>query len=180
MTVALYASSSALDTDFVARLTDVYPDGRSINITEGVIRARLREGIWGRPKLMEPGCIYEFTIDLQVTSNLFRAGHRLRLQITSSNFPLWDRNLNTGNHPATDTQMVVARQTVYHDREHPSRLRLPVVGVGRANVVGPLPVSRSGTSGEVGLTAQRPGGRVRTPLHGTAPVQPTRPRSASA
>lgn len=125
--VTLHASSNARDTDFVARLTDVYPDGRSINITEGVIRARFREDLWGEPKLMEPGQVYEFTIDLQVTSNVFLRGHRIRLQITSSNFPLWDRNLNTGNDPATDTEMRLAEQTIYHDRERASCVVLPVV-----------------------------------------------------
>jgi putative CocE/NonD family hydrolase len=126
VTVTLYAASSGRDTDFVARLCDVYPDGRSICITEGVIRARFREDVWGVPVLMEPGTIYPFTIDLQVTSNVFMAGHRLRLDITSSNFPLWDRNLNTGNDPATDTEMQTARQTIYHDAEHPSCVVLPV------------------------------------------------------
>ncbi len=120
--------SETTDTDWVARLTDVYPDGRSINITEGVIRARFREGIYGPPKLIEPGRVYEYTVDLQATSNVFMAGHRIRLQVTSSNFPLWDRNLNTGNDPATDTQIVVAEQAVFHDAERPSRLVLPVVG----------------------------------------------------
>jgi len=127
ITVTLYAASSAPDTDFIARLTDVYPDGCSINITEGVIRARFREGVWGAPQLMEPGMVYEFTIDLDVTANVFRAGHRLRLAITSSNFPLWDRNLNTGGDPATETTWQVARQTILHDRRQPSRIRLPII-----------------------------------------------------
>jgi len=127
VTVTLHAASSARDTDFVARLCDVYPDGRSVNITEGVIRARFREGVCGSPKLMEPGRAYEFTIDLQATSNVFLAGHRIRLDITSSCFPLWDRNLNTGNDPSTDTEMQVAEQTIHHSREHPSRIRLPVI-----------------------------------------------------
>ncbi|MHB9132553.1 MAG: CocE/NonD family hydrolase [Armatimonadota bacterium] len=123
----LYAASSAPDTDFVAKLIDVYPDGRAMNLTEGVIRARFREDVWGEPKLMQPEDIYLFTIDLQVTSNVFKAGHRLRVDITSSNFPLWDRNLNTGNDPATDTEMAVAQQTIYHDAEHPSHIVLPVI-----------------------------------------------------
>ncbi|MBU0608574.1 MAG: CocE/NonD family hydrolase, partial [Armatimonadetes bacterium] len=123
----LQASSDALDTDFVARLCDVYPDGRSINLTEGVIRARLREGIWGEPKLIEPGTVYEFTIGLDATSNVFLAGHQLRLDITSSNFPLWDRNLNTGGDGVTETTWQVARQTIHHDAARPSRVRLPVV-----------------------------------------------------
>jgi len=123
----LYASSSAKDTDFVARLTDVYPDGRSINITDGVIRARFRDDVWGEPKLMDPGTVYQFTIDLQCTSNVFKAGHRLRVDITSSNFPLWDRNLNTGNDPATDTEIQVAEQAIYHDPTCPSHIVLPVI-----------------------------------------------------
>jgi putative CocE/NonD family hydrolase len=125
--VQLYAASSARDTDFVVKLTDVYPDGRSMNITEGVIRARFRESIWGEPKLLEPGQCYEFAIDLQATSNVFLAGHRIRLDITSSNFPLLDRNLNTGNDPATDVDRVIAHQTIFHDAEHPSRIILPVI-----------------------------------------------------
>ncbi len=125
--VKLYASSSARDTDFVARLTDVYPDGRSINITEGAIRARFRDDIWGEPKLMQPGEIYAFTIDLQATSNVFKAGHRIRVDVTSSNFPLLNRNLNTGNDPATDTEMQVAEQTIYCDADHPSHVVLPII-----------------------------------------------------
>jgi len=127
VTVTLYAASSARDTDFIARLTDVYPDGRSINVTEGVIRARFRDGVWGEPTLLEPDVPCAFSIDLQCTSNVFARGHRIRLDITSSNFPLLDRNLNTGNDPATDTEMAVARQTVFHDATHPSHIRLPVI-----------------------------------------------------
>jgi putative CocE/NonD family hydrolase len=127
VTVALYAATSAPDTDFVARLTDVYPDGRSINITEGVIRARYREDVWGQPRLLEPHRVYEYTIDLQVTSALFLAGHRIRVDITSSSFPLWDRNLNTGNDPATDTTMAVAEQAIHHSAAYPSHIVLPLV-----------------------------------------------------
>ena len=123
----LYAASSAVDTDFVAKLTDVYPDGRSINITEGVIRARFRENIWGKPKLIEPNKVYDFTIDMQATSNIFQKGHRIRIDITSSNFPLWDRNLNTGNDPGTDTEMRTADQVVYHDQQRPSYIMLPII-----------------------------------------------------
>jgi putative CocE/NonD family hydrolase len=76
---------------------------------------------------MEPGAVYEFTIDLQATGNVFLAEHRIRLDITSSCFPLWDRNLNTGGDLATDTDMQVAQQTVHHSRDYPSRIRLPVI-----------------------------------------------------
>jgi len=124
----LFAASSARDTDFFVKLTDVHPDGRSINITEGVIRARFREDVWGKPKLIEPNKVYEYTIDLQVTSNVFKKGHCLRVLVTSSSFPLWDRNLNTGNDPGTDTEMQVAHQAIFHDRAHPSHVVLPIVG----------------------------------------------------
>jgi putative CocE/NonD family hydrolase len=125
--LVLHAASSATDTDFVAKLVDVYPDGRAMNITEGVIRARFRDDVWGAPKLMEPGQPYAFTIDLQVTSNVFLAGHRIRLDITSSNFPIWDRNLNTGHNPATDTEIRKAEQTLFHDAARPSHMILPLV-----------------------------------------------------
>jgi hypothetical protein len=124
----LYASSSAVDTDFVAKLTDVYPDGRSIIMTEGVIRARFRNDVWGKPELMEPGKVYKFTVDMQVTSNLFKRGHKIRVDITSSNFPLWDRNLNTGNDPGADTEMLTAKQTVYHNSRYASHIILPIIG----------------------------------------------------
>jgi hypothetical protein len=124
----LYASSSAVDTDFVARLTDVYEDGRSMNITEGVLRARFRNDVMGSPMLLQPDKVYLFKIDLQVTSNVFKKGHRIRVLVTSSNFPLWDRNLNTGNDPGTDTEMLVAEQCIYHDRLRPSHIVLPLIG----------------------------------------------------
>ena len=123
----LYAASSARDTDFVAKLTDVHPDGRSMNITEGVIRARFRNDVWGKPKLLEPNRAYEYTLDMQVTSNVFKAGHRIRVDITSSNFPLWDRNLNTGRDPSTGTHMEVANQAIHHDADQPSHIVLPVI-----------------------------------------------------
>ena len=123
----LWAASSARDTDWVARLVDVYPDGCAINITEGVVRARYRAGDWEHPQLLTPGQVEEYTLDLQCTSNVFRAGHRLRLEVTSSNFPLWDRNLNTGEDPNRSAAMQVAHQEVLHDAAHPSQLVLPVI-----------------------------------------------------
>ena len=123
----LFATTTARDTDFTAQLTDVYPDGRSINITQGVIRARFVARDWANPQLLEPGKIYEYTIELQPTSNLFKQGHRIRLNISSSNFPLWDRNLNTGQVPGLGTTMVQAQQTILHDAEHSSYLELPVI-----------------------------------------------------
>ena len=123
----LWAASSACDTDFVGRLVDVHPDGRAVNITEGVVRARYREGDGAHPKLITPGEPLEYTIDLQATSNVFLKGHSVRLEVTSSNFPLWDRNLNNGEHPNESTTMKVATQTILHDAAHPTRLVLPVL-----------------------------------------------------
>jgi len=126
--VHLWAASSAPDTDFVARLCDVRPDGRSINLTDGIIRARHRGMAQGEPtSLLEPGRPYEYEIDLWATSNLFKAGHRIRLQITSSCFPRWDRNPNTGHDHGADAELAVARQTIFHDRERPSCIVLPIV-----------------------------------------------------
>lgn len=126
--VRLWAASSAPDTDFVGRLCDVHPDGRSINLTDGIIRARHRGMAQGEPaSLLEPGRPYEYEIDLWATSNLFKAGHRIQLQITSSCFPRWDRNPNTGHDHGADAELAVARQTVFHDRERPSCVVLPVV-----------------------------------------------------
>jgi uncharacterized protein len=127
ISVTLWACSSAVDTDFVARLVDVYPDGRAYNLTDGIIRARYRTG--QHDELLEPGVPTRFVIDLWATSNVFRAGHRVRLQITSSNFPRWDRNPNTGHPLGSDSiaDLRVAEQSVLHDAEHPSHVLLPLV-----------------------------------------------------
>ena len=132
--VTLYAASSAPDTDFVARLADVYPDGRSIVVADGVIRASARESYPApgvirptTPTSIEPGRPYEYCVDLWATGITFRAGHRLRLQITSSSFPRWERNPNTGESAARATRTAVARQRVFHDPERPSSLTLTVV-----------------------------------------------------
>ena len=122
----LWAATTAADTDFTAKLVDVYPDGQARNLTDGIIRARYRQGTdAARP--ISPGEPTEYTIDLWATSNLFRRGHRIALEVSSSNFPRFDRNLNTGHVLGADAQMRPAVQTVFHDREHPSRLVLPVV-----------------------------------------------------
>ena len=128
--VHLWAVSSAPDTDFVARLVDVHDDGYAQNLTDGIIRARYRHFERGEtPSLIEPGKAYEYEIDLWATSNVFKAGHRIRLEVTSSNFPRWDRNPNTGHDFGTDTEMVVAHQTILHDAEHASYIVLPIVSV---------------------------------------------------
>jgi putative CocE/NonD family hydrolase len=124
--VVLSVESSALDTDFTAKLLDVYPDGRAFNIQEGALRMRYREGL-DHEVLMEPGKTYSVELDLHATSNWFGPGHRIRLDISSSNFPRWERNLNTGENNHTGTEWVKAQNTVHHSAEHPSYLLLPVV-----------------------------------------------------
>ncbi len=125
--VKLYAASSAQDTDFIARLIDVYPDGAAYNLTEGIIRARFRESIWEPPKLLVLRKVYEYTIELLPTSNVFLKGHSIRVHLTSSNFPLWDRNPNTGHEQGMDAEMQVAEQTIYHNEEYPSHIVLPII-----------------------------------------------------
>jgi putative CocE/NonD family hydrolase len=122
----LYAASSAPDTDFTAKLVDVYPDGKAYNLCDGIIRARYRES-FTVPTLIQPGKPYRYEIDLWVTANLFKAGHRIRLEISSSNFPRFDRNPNTGHEFGADTELAKAEQTVFHDRDRPSHLLLPVI-----------------------------------------------------
>ena len=127
VTLQLFAKSSAVDTDFTAKLVDVWPDGFAQNLTEGILRARYRADSEGAPELLNPGQVYSFTIDLWSTSNVFKAGHRLRLEVSSSNFPRFDRNHNTGGKVEFETSGVLAANTILHDREHPSALILPVV-----------------------------------------------------
>ena len=122
----LYVSSSAKDTDFTVKLIDVYPDGSAYNVQEGILRARYREG-WDKPALMTPGQVYPITVNVHATSNYFGPGHRIRVEVSSSNFPRFDRNLNTGGDNSRDTAMVVARNVVYHSAKYPSHLVLPVV-----------------------------------------------------
>lgn len=126
VTLVLYASTTAEDTDFTGKLVDVHPDGRAINLCEGIIRARYRESIT-EPALIEPGQIYRYEIDLWVTSNVFKKGHRIRLEVSSSNFPRFDRNPNTGKPFGGDTEMRKATQTIFHDEERPSHLVLPII-----------------------------------------------------
>lgn len=129
--VTLFAASSAPDTDFVARLVDVHPDGRAIGIADGTIRASARESYPAPgvisivpPTPIEPERIYEYSIDLWATAITFLPGHRLRVEITSSSFPRWDRNLNTGQDGIESSAMAVARQRIFHAPAHPSRLTL--------------------------------------------------------
>jgi hypothetical protein len=124
--VELYASSSAVDTDFTGKLVDVGPDGFAQNLTEGIIRARYRDSPEKSGWLI-PGQAYKFSLDLWSTSNVFRKGHTLRLEISSSNFPRFDRNLNTGEDPKTAAKYASASNVIYHDSGHPSALLLPIV-----------------------------------------------------
>jgi putative CocE/NonD family hydrolase len=122
----LFASSSAVDTDFTAMLVDVDPSGYARYLGDGIVRARYRNGT-DKAVALEPGKIERYTVDLWATSNVFKAGHRIRLYVSSSNFPRFDRNPNTGEPTATATGGVKAKQALYHDALHPSALVLPVV-----------------------------------------------------
>ncbi len=132
--VTLFAASSAPDTDFVARLVDVHPDGRAMGVADGIVRASARESYPApgvikpvAPSPIEPGEVYEYAIDLWATGITFLAGHRLRVEITSSSHPRWERNLNTGESAVHSSRTEVAHQTIFHDAAHPSRLTLTVV-----------------------------------------------------
>jgi putative CocE/NonD family hydrolase len=130
ITVELYASTSAPDTDFTAMIVDVAPNeggaGYARFLTDGVVRARYRNST-ERAEPIEPGKVYKYVIDLWATSNVFKAGHRIRVYISSSNFPRFNRNLNTGEPTLGATKMVKANQTIYHDSDHPSFITLPII-----------------------------------------------------
>jgi putative CocE/NonD family hydrolase len=130
----IFAATDAPDTDFVARLVDVYPDGRAIVVTDGVVRASARESYPApgvikpvQPSLIEPGRVYEYCVDLWATGISFGAGHRIRVEITSSSFPRWERNPNTGEGGLHSARTEVARQRVFHDPERSSHVTLTVV-----------------------------------------------------
>jgi len=122
----LFAATDAVDTDFTAKLVDVHPDGFAQNLCEGVVRARFRESA-SEPRLLEPGEVVRYEIDLWATGNRFLAGHKIRLEIASASFPKWDRNFNVATEPALATTGVVARQTVFHDAARASHVVLPVI-----------------------------------------------------
>jgi len=122
----IYAATDSKDTDWTAKLVDVYPDGRAFNLCDGIIRARYRKNLF-KPELITPNRIYKYEIDLWATSNVFLPGHKIRVEISSSNFPRFDRNPNTGNKFGMDDKMKTARQTVYHGAEYPSHIILPVI-----------------------------------------------------
>lgn len=127
--VILYASSSAKDTDFCGKLVNVYPNGAAYNVcyaASGLVSARFRESL-ENPSPIEPGKIYKYEIELRPTGFIFKKGHRIRVEISSSDFPVFNRNLNTGMNPYTSTEMVKAKQTIYHSSEYPSHIILPVI-----------------------------------------------------
>jgi hypothetical protein len=126
VTAVLHAASSAPDTDWVVRLCDVWPDGRSMPVCDGILRARYRDSL-SQPSLLAPGEIYRFQIDLWSTAQVFKAGHRLRVHVTSSDFPRYDRNLNRGGPFGEETRSAVASNTVFHDAARPSQLLLPIL-----------------------------------------------------
>jgi len=123
--MVLYAETDVKDTDFTAKLVDIYPDGKAYNLCDGIIRARYRESVF-KPTPLEPGKIYKFEIDLWATSNVFLPGHRIGLEISSSNFPQYDRNTNCAGEEGADCKKI-AHQTVYHNSAYPSYLYLPVI-----------------------------------------------------
>ncbi|MFI6309825.1 CocE/NonD family hydrolase [Nocardia fusca] len=124
----VFVSASTVDTDITAKLVDVFPDGRAINLCDGILRLRYRNSL-SEPELMTPGQVYEVTVPMSVTSNVFLPGHRIRLDVSGSNFPHYDRNSNTGGNISSEAleDMVVADTTIHHGGARPSRLVLPVI-----------------------------------------------------
>jgi putative CocE/NonD family hydrolase len=120
-------SSDAKDTDFTVKLIDVYPDGRAYNLDETIQRMRYRDG-YDKPNVwMQSGKVYKVTLQPMTTSNYFEAGHRIRLEVSSSNFPRFDRNLNTGGRNYDETTAVVAHNVVHHSKQYPSEIKITVV-----------------------------------------------------
>ena len=126
ITLILFVSSSARDTDFTAKLIDVYPDGKAYNIQDAIFRARYREGLT-KKVWMERDKVYKIQINLNAASNYFASGHSIRLQVSSSNFPMYERNLNTGGNNYDETEWVLAENTIHHSKEYPSHLILPII-----------------------------------------------------
>ncbi len=179
--VTLFAASSARDTDFIVRICDVYPDGRSIFLTEGIIRARYRGSVEGESvELLEPGEVAEYRIRLYPMANVFRRGHRIRLDLTSSSFPRFSRNLNTGEDVGTGTRMQVAHQTVLHTPRVPvarAPSRRPLLSACRTDSRPTTPTSGFGRCGRRAATSCRSTGR---PRRRSRPTSSTRLRVPSA
>ena len=132
ITVKLWISSSAVDTDFTARLIDVYPptedypDGYAMNLADGILRTHYRNG-FAQPEMMKPGEVYEMSIPMFATSNLFAKGHRIRVDVSSSDYPAYDPNPNTGDPYMIGNHSVLAKNSVYHDQARPSHIVLPII-----------------------------------------------------
>ncbi len=124
--LVLFVSSNVSDTDFTGKLVDVHPDGKAYNVQEGILRARYREG-YEKKVWMMPGQVYQLTVSLHAVSNYFAPGHRIRLEVSSSNFPRFDRNLNTGGNNYDETRWKEAENAIHHSSRYPSRLVLPVI-----------------------------------------------------
>jgi putative CocE/NonD family hydrolase len=126
LTLHLFAATSARDTDYTAKLADVYPDGHAYNVTDGIIRAQYRKSVL-KSDFVTPGEVNEYVINMETASQLFRKGHCIRIDISSSNFPEYDRNMNTGNPPGEDARGITAKQTIYHESRYPSYIDFPVI-----------------------------------------------------
>jgi len=122
-----HRASDARDTDFTVKVIDVYPDGRAYNLDESIQRMRYRDGYDKPLAWMEPGKVYRVTLQPLNTSNYFAAGHRLRIEVSSSNFPRFDRNLNTGGHNYDESRGIVAHNAVHHSTQYPSQITVTVV-----------------------------------------------------
>ena len=152
--VTLYASSSAKDTDFTAKLLDVWPNGFAQRLTDGMVRARFRRGM-DKEELISPGNIYEYTIDAWNTCQMFLTGHRIRIEVSSSAFPKYPRNLNTGEPLGKTSTIAVAQQRIFHDAKHASHIVLPIVSLRRDMASDVSPSSRS-RDAETGARGKRP------------------------
>jgi uncharacterized protein len=124
--LVFWASSSAVDTDFTGKLVDIWPDGKAYNLIQSILRTRYRDSVT-KPELMKPNHIYEFHLELGATSNVFKAGHRIRVEISSSDFPKCERNLNTGHAIGQDDEWTIALNTIHHSKDFPSHLVLPII-----------------------------------------------------
>jgi putative CocE/NonD family hydrolase len=125
----LFASTNRTDTDFTGKLIDLYPNGYAQILLEGVIRGRYWK-TFREQNLLTPNNVYEFYVDLWSTSNLFQKGHRIRIEVSSSNFPKYNTNPNTGHKFGDDSESVIANQTIYHDKAHSSYILLPIIPAG--------------------------------------------------
>lgn len=126
--ISLFAETDGRDTDWVVKLVDVYPDGFAMNIAEGILRARFRKGL-DKPELLQPNHVYEFPVDMAGTANVFQPRHKIRVDITSSNFPQFDRNPNTGEPLGSSDRVRIAKQTIHHGAAQASQIVLPVVPI---------------------------------------------------